>query len=329
MNMAVEIHPQFSKTTELFKEANDVASKHQEQDRVAAQKRKHKKQAPLPNGQGLRSDAPRANKREKDMTCKLYGMEPGFPDSHALITQQSFTALNDPTTNGCAGSILLSDVDSANCHVCLGDLTMSPKKIRILFLGASLVAGYSSMGAVYHPFSHNVVKMLSTIMPDTEIETVVDGVPGDLVTRGKFLERMRSQFLKGREPFDWTIVLGATNDIAFNISPEEIMTAFKEIWNILILHGSKVLALTVPRATIDSRNAGLVERRNTLNKMIQEHKADNFYTFDLNDALPYDPDHAKYWDDAIHFKPEGYNFIGDKVGVALMGIIVAERTKAS
>lgn len=139
------------------------------------------------------------------------------------------------------------------------------------------------------------------------------------------------------------------SDIAFNISPEEIMTAFKEIWNIPISHGSKVLALTVPRATIDSRNAGLVERRNTLNKMIQEHKADNLYailpatcllhgptltrsssyTFDLNDALPYDPDHAKYWDDAIHFKPEGYNFIGDKVGVSLMGIIVAERTKAS
>lgn len=68
---------------------------------------------------------------------------------------------------------------------------MSAKKIRILFLGASLVAGYSSMGAVYHPFSHNVVKMLGTIMPDTEIEAVVDGVPGDLVTRGKFLERMQ------------------------------------------------------------------------------------------------------------------------------------------
>lgn len=77
---------------------------------------------------------------------------------------------------------------------------MSPKKIRILFLGASLVAGYSSMGAVYHPFSQNVVKMLGTIMPDTEIETVVDGVPGDLVTRGKFRERMQKQcrYIGGR-----------------------------------------------------------------------------------------------------------------------------------
>lgn len=53
------------------------------------------------------------------------------------------------------------------------------------------------------------------------------------------------------------------------------------------------------------------------------------YTFDLHDALPYNADHCKYWDDAIHFTPEGYTFIGDKVGVALMGHIVAERTKAA
>ena len=68
---------------------------------------------------------------------------------------------------------------------------MPPKKLRILFLGASLVAGYSSWGAVYHPFSQNVVKMLRMTLPGTDIETVVDGVPGDLVTRGKFLERMQ------------------------------------------------------------------------------------------------------------------------------------------
>ncbi|KAK7720566.1 hypothetical protein SLS63_009784 [Diaporthe eres] len=207
---------------------------------------------------------------------------------------------------------------------------MSPKKIRILFLGASLVAGYSSMGAVYHPFAQNVVKMLGTIMPDTEIETVVDGVPGDLVTRGKFRERMQKQFEEGQKPFDWTVVLGATNDLAFNIPGEEILAAFKEIWNIPLAHGSKVLALTVPGASIDSRIQGsLVERRNNLNKMIKEHKVDNFYVFDLHDALPCDANNVKYWDDAIHFTPEGYTLIGDKVGVALMGIMVAEKATAA
>lgn len=53
------------------------------------------------------------------------------------------------------------------------------------------MAGYSCLGAVYHPFSLNVEKMLRMTMPGTEIETVVDGVPGELVTSGKFLERMQ------------------------------------------------------------------------------------------------------------------------------------------
>lgn len=69
---------------------------------------------------------------------------------------------------------------------------MPGKKLRILCLGASLVAGFSSNGAVYHPFSDHVVKMLRMVIPGTEIETVVDGVPGDKVTSGMFLERMQN-----------------------------------------------------------------------------------------------------------------------------------------
>ena len=65
------------------------------------------------------------------------------------------------------------------------------------------------------------------------------------------------------------------SDIAFNIPGDEILTAFKEIWNIPLSHGSKVLALTVPRASIDSKNASLVGRRNALNKMIKDHGAEN------------------------------------------------------
>lgn len=68
---------------------------------------------------------------------------------------------------------------------------MAPEKLRILCLGASLVAGYSSMGAVFHPFSHNLVKMLNLMMPGVEVEVEVDGVPGDRVTTGRFIERMK------------------------------------------------------------------------------------------------------------------------------------------
>lgn len=68
---------------------------------------------------------------------------------------------------------------------------VAPKKLRILCLGASLVAGFSSNGAVFHPFSDHVVKMLGMIMPEADVETVVDGLPGDKVTTGLFLDRIQ------------------------------------------------------------------------------------------------------------------------------------------
>lgn len=55
------------------------------------------------------------------------------------------------------------------------------------------------------------------------------------------------------------------------------MEKFKEIWAIPLSRGSKVLALTVPRATIDGDNPRLVEQRNALNKKIMDHTADNLY----------------------------------------------------
>lgn len=70
---------------------------------------------------------------------------------------------------------------------------MPPKTLRILCLGASLVAGFSSMGAVYHPWTHSLVRALQRQLPGTEIEAVVDGIPGDRVTSGTFLTRMQKQ----------------------------------------------------------------------------------------------------------------------------------------
>lgn len=49
------------------------------------------------------------------------------------------------------------------------------------------------------------------------------------------------------------------------------------------------------------------------------------HVFDLHDALPYDQAHARYWDDAIHFTPDGYDWIGEKLAAALSGIMAAQR----
>jgi len=36
-------------------------------------------------------------------------------------------------------------------------------------------------------------------------------------------------------------------------------------------------------------------------------------------------DRKKYWDDHIHFTPDGYDLIGNKVGVALVSILAKEK----
>ncbi|KAJ4417537.1 hypothetical protein N0V82_006096 [Gnomoniopsis sp. IMI 355080] len=131
---------------------------------------------------------------------------------------------------------------------------------------------------------------------------------------------------EGKKRFDWAIVLGATNDIGVFAEVDDIMAALKETWSIPLSHGCKVLAVTVPRATIDKDYPQLVQRRSELNQGIREYKADGFHVFDLHDVLPCDQDHARFWDDAIHFTPAGYDFIGDKIGEALTGIILSRPT---
>ena len=68
------------------------------------------------------------------------------------------------------------------------------KKIRILCFGDSLTAGYSRFGAVHHPYREKLVQMVEMAFPECEVESVVDGVSGDLVgSRGQFLGRMESR----------------------------------------------------------------------------------------------------------------------------------------
>lgn len=39
-----------------------------------------------------------------------------------------------------------------------------------------------------------------------------------------------------------------------------------------------------------------------------------------------DADKERYWDDHLHFTPDGYDLIGNKVGIALVSIMAREKT---
>ncbi|KAJ4290102.1 hypothetical protein N0V88_006608 [Collariella sp. IMI 366227] len=180
-------------------------------------------------------------------------------------------------------------------------------------------------------------QMLAMAYPELRFETVEDGMSGSTVKHG-FQNRINAQFLRPykkkkkrgveeeeeeEERFDWAVVLGGTNDIGMGFPPEEIFESLKQVWDIALLHKCKVLALTVPECGVKGKIRERIDaQRNILNDLIKNHKAEGFHVYDLHASIPYfsmsAKDRERYWDDHLHFTPDGYDMIGNKVGIALV-----------
>ncbi|KAL1854075.1 hypothetical protein VTK73DRAFT_8813 [Phialemonium thermophilum] len=213
--------------------------------------------------------------------------------------------------------------------------SLNGTRLRILCFGDSLTAGYSCYGAVYHPYEEKLDQMVAMAFPEYTVQTVEDGKPGAMVcVERDFLGRMQRHFGPSSQPFDWAIVLGGTNDIAIGVEAETIYESLKKVWSVALTHGTRVLALTVPDVAMQPspRTARVDATRKKLNDLIKGHKQENFHAYDLQAAIPYasfsDAERNLYWDDAVHFTPDGYDLIGRKVGMALVSLLVRERTQS-
>ncbi|KAL1836458.1 hypothetical protein VTJ49DRAFT_5133 [Mycothermus thermophilus] len=92
--------------------------------------------------------------------------------------------------------------------------TTPRRRLRILCFGDSLTAGYSSWGAVYHPYREKLEQMLTMAFPDLDVSTVDDGMPGDTVRLG-FRGRMLKHFPepKTKKPPPTTTTMTTTSGI--------------------------------------------------------------------------------------------------------------------
>ncbi|KAI3395983.1 hypothetical protein diail_553 [Diaporthe ilicicola] len=211
----------------------------------------------------------------------------------------------------------------------------SPQKprrsLRILCFGDSLTSGYSQLGSITHPYSQRLTSVLSASFPSLTIDAHADGLPGDVVcTAGsRYLRRIEPKFLTkgGGTPYDWTVVLGGTNDLAFQFAAVDIYKALRDVWDVALSKGGRVLACTVPEAgTRGAIGERVKRRRDELNALILGHRQENFFTFDLNTAIPFwslAPEERKtYWDDHIHLTPAGYDLMGEKIAARLVEIIM-------
>ncbi|OHF01337.1 GDSL-like Lipase/Acylhydrolase [Colletotrichum orchidophilum] len=203
------------------------------------------------------------------------------------------------------------------------------KTLRIFCFGDSLTAGYSSYGAVYHPYSVALTKMLAVYLPDTQIVATDNGMPGDVVSQGAFAQRFESEATQAQ--YDWVILLGGTNDLAFNVPTEKIFDSLRRVYDSAIAKGSKVLALTVPERSAKSEE--LDARRRQLNNAILSHQSSNYHAFDLNPRIPYhsltERERKRYWDDGLHLTPAGYDWMGTHIAAALRDFIELERNPQS
>lgn len=155
----------------------------------------------------------------------------------------------------------------------------SSKKIkptlRILCFGDSLTSGYSSQAS--HPYAHALTTSLTRAFPSLYIDAHVDGLPGDYVSLSgsRFLSRIEPTFLTkgGGTPFDWTVVLGGTNDLAFSVDAEMLFEALRAVWAVPLSKGGRVLACTVPDSKPGKGTAAA--RRAELNALIRGWRQEN------------------------------------------------------
>ncbi|KAK8044737.1 hypothetical protein PG993_004761 [Apiospora rasikravindrae] len=183
--------------------------------------------------------------------------------------------------------------------------------LRILCLGDSLTAGYPEM----HPYGGRLEEVLEAADPRLSVSVDVDGVPGDQVAHGTFRRRMQSRWTE--DEYDWTVVLGGTNDLGWGLSEKDIFEALQKCWDIPLSKGGKVLALTIPEC----------EYQNS-----KSDEKGHCYTFDLFEALPYhtmDPsERGSIWEyDGLHLRASGYDRMGEKIAEALLKIIQLEEAQ--
>lgn len=69
-------------------------------------------------------------------------------------------------------------------------------------------------------------------------------------------------------------MLGGTNDLAWKVSPNDVVDGLRRTWGIPLSRGGKVLALTIPEVGV-GYFPQVDEARDDINEAIREYKRPN------------------------------------------------------
>ena len=200
--------------------------------------------------------------------------------------------------------------------------------LRVLCFGASITAGLYNSGCQHHPYATRLQDRLQAALPSHRVQVESDGLSGDYIIGGEYLSRLKPHLNaaagEGRV-LDWLIFQGGGNDLLSGEEPGAILEAMKKLWQMSLQGGTKVMALTV--TDTDDQRPQTRESYGKLNEMIKSHQHENFFVADLFSKIPYigmsQETRKIVWDDGLHFRPAGYDMIGDAVAERLLEAIGA------
>jgi len=178
----------------------------------------------------------------------------------------------------------------------------------ILLFGDSLTEGYYNYGTKFHPYSIRLGELLTN---DYIIEN--HGVSGE--TSRMMVPRFQTAV--SNNVYKYAVILGGTNDMG-DRDPKGTFRNLKSMYIEAKSRGIETFAVTVPENHQERNLPWLTGVRETINNLIKEYCEQNGITvIDLCTKLPQlslsPEDKDLYWDDGLHFTPEGYNKFADIV----------------
>lgn len=200
----------------------------------------------------------------------------------------------------------------------------------IICFGDSLTAGFQSptkdnptgRGTPYGQFLQWFL--------DGAAQVSVSGICGELT--GDMVERFQRDVLD-HQP-DYVPILGGTNDLGWNASPDEILRNLCTMYERTLSMGAVPIPVTVPSIRVEDAlgsREGLewvaehLARRSRFNKLIQDFaRSESLACVDLFDATV-DPKNGQlaesYSNDGIHLTTAGYRLFAEKVAQVLKPLL--------
>ena len=200
--------------------------------------------------------------------------------------------------------------------------------LKVLAFGDSLTEGYYAGGFKFHPYSIELEKRLQDklrVMGDCR-----DVVVQQVGLSGEYTSHMQprlNDILARAEtaPFDFVCILGGTNDLALDDSPNDVASRLIEMYHrVLDSDKSILVAITIPESYF--LDPGYVSKRNLINQKIRKfhsevskyffenHYGERMILVDLEKLMPYYDNEggkdSQRWDDLLHMTPFGYDEFG-------------------